>query len=484
MFKKHLLAYLLPNIAQAIASFGTVAILTRLLTDAEYGRFSLIFTTMTIAHYLIMNWAEAAAARFYARAEANGDVNNHFRTLLVSYCFNALLFVIVGAIITIVYPGDRDVKIALAAAFGGSIIRSILKIVLETRRMNLEAFHYSLVESFHTITGFILTVVFVALFNFKEDGPFIATMVAGAMALMIEGPFLAKIAKNGKFELPHAKEYAHFGWGIAGGLLLAQALATGDRYFIAYFLDDAAVGAYSAGYQIAARILDILFVYITGVGFPILVSAYEKGTKDDFRQAAIKSCNLRVAIGLPAAVGISLVAQPLADILIGEDMRAAAAHITPYIAAGALFFGLSDYFSDAFVISRHVFERALLMVIPAILNMVLNVFMIPPMGIEGAAWATIISYFAGMVILGIRGRKYIKMPIPWLDIAKIAAACAIMAVAVMTVGKFGGFVELILKAGVGAITYTIAALALNFADCRTLLKTYINKYRGMPINEQ
>lgn len=478
MLKKHLLAYLMPNIAQAIASFGTVAILTRLLTDAEYGRFSLIFTTMTIAHYIVMNWAEAAAARFYARAEANGEINNHFKTLIVAFTFNAALFVVLGALVSIFYPGDMNVKLALAAAFGGSIVRSLLKIALETRRMNLESMHYSMVETFNTLAGFALTAVFVVWLNLKEEGPFIATMVAAAMALVIEGPFLKKLSSGGKFEIKLAKEYFHFGWGISGGLLLATALSVGDRYFIAYFLDDAAVGVYSAGYQIAARILDILFVYITGVGFPLLVSAFEKGTKEDFKIAAINSCNLRVAIGVPAAVGIALVSKPLADILIGESLRAPAAQITPYIAAGALFWGLSDYFSDAFVISRKVFERAIIMTIPAILNMILNIILLPKMGIMGAAWSTIIAYFIGMVILALRGRKYIKMPIPWLDIAKVGVSCVLMALAVMMVGRLGGFLELFVKATVGAITYGAAAVILNFANFRGHALEIFTKLKG------
>jgi len=40
-----------------------------------------------------------------------------------------------------------------------------------------------------------------------------------------------------------------------------------------------------------------------------------------------------VALTLPAAVGLALVAKPLADIMVGPGLREGAAMVTPWIAA-------------------------------------------------------------------------------------------------------------------------------------------------------
>ena len=64
MMGRHLVAYLIPNLAQAVASFGMVAILTRLLSDDDYGRYTLVYAAMTLAQYVSVVWIEAAAARF------------------------------------------------------------------------------------------------------------------------------------------------------------------------------------------------------------------------------------------------------------------------------------------------------------------------------------------------------------------------------------------------------------------------------------
>lgn len=475
MLKKHLVFYLMPNLAQAIASFGTVALLTRLLSDAEYGRFSLIFTIMTLVHYFVFTWAEAAAARNYAKAKEDKNIANHFATLLGVYLINVGIFVAVAIIVTLLYPAERAAKMALAAAFAGTIVRSALKIALETRRMDLQSKRFALVESFHIIAGLVLTVIGVWLLGYKEQGPFIALLVAAIMALLIEGPFLVALAKNGKFDKALAREYLAFGYPIGMGLILTMALNTGDRFLIAGYLGDAKVGIYSAGYQVAARILDIIFAWASSATFPLLVTAYEAGNKGAFAQSAKNSFALRLGIGAPCALGIALVAAPLCEILIGSSMRTAAIAIVPWIALAGLFTGVSDYFSDAFMLARKAKERMIIMLIPTILNIILNIILLPKLGINGAVIATVIAFAVGLLLLAILGRRHVALPIPWGETARIAGACLMMAIAVLLLPDFGGFFELLLKSIVGALVYGGVLIALNFNGARHKFQTYLRK---------
>lgn len=466
MLSRHLFYYLMPNLAQALASFGTVALLTRLLSDAQYGRFSLVFTIMTIVHYAVFTWTEAAASRFYASAKEENNIANHFKTLLTSFFINTLIFVVLSILVIVFYPAQYAMKMALAAAFGGSVIRSVLKIALETRRMDLQAKRFALVESFHILSGLGLTIILVFVFGFKEEGPFIATMIAAIMALLIEGPILVNLSKNGKFDKDLAKKYFAFGYPISIGLILTMALNASDRFLIAGFLNEAQVGIYSAGYQIAARILDIVFLYAASATFPLLVSAYEAGKSQEFEQAAKNSFAIRMGIGAPCALGIALVAVPLCEFLIGPSMREEAARIAPWIALAAFFTGATDYFSDAFMLARKVKERAILMLIPTIINIVLNIILLPKIGIDGAVIATVVAFAIGLLIIAIMGRRHVKLPIPIGEIGKLAIACGFMALFVILVPKFGGLIELSAKAIVGAIVYGAAIVLLDFAGAK------------------
>jgi O-antigen/teichoic acid export membrane protein len=473
MLTRHLATYLVPNLAQAVASFGTIAVLTRVLSDVEYGRFALVFATMTLAHYIFLTWTEAAASRFYTEARERGETASHFASMVRANLASAVVFAVVAAIGLTVWSGDAVVKLALAAAFGGAMVRSLLRISLETRRMALNARRFAIVDTFHTLAGFALSIGAVVVLGMSVDGIFLAMGVASIFALMIEGPALLLQARGGQVEPERVRTYMAFGAPIAFGLIMTLALANGDRFLIAHFLGEAAVGAYAAGYQVAARILETFFIWAGSAAFPLLLNAWETEGEAGAQRAARAGFALRLGIGAPAALGIALVAAPLCEVLIGEGLRDEAARIAPWIALAALLAGLCDYFSDAFMLAKKVVQRALLLILPMILNLGLNVMLLPVMGINGAVVSTLLAYATCMVLLAVIGRRYVALPVPLADIAKVAAGCAFMALIVLLLPDWGGFAELALKALLGGLAYGCVALLLDIAGAKQRLADII-----------
>lgn len=469
MMGRHLLTYMVPNLAQAVASFGTVAVLTRFMTPAEYGRYALVYAAMTLVQYLTLTWVEAAAARFYSDAVEKNEKANHFATLIQASLWCSLAFSILCVAIILIWPGDLALKLTLAAAFGGVLMRTVIKIALETRRMAQEATRYAVVETIHTMLGFLMAIALVIGFGWGPQGAFLGLAIGSLAVFFIEGPALWLAAKGGKPDPARTRAYFDYGAPLAGGLIMSLALTSGDRFVIGAYLGEADVGAYSAGYQVGARILDIIFAWGSTAITPLLVAAYERGGPREVVPIARDGFAVRLGIGAPAAIGIALLAVPICEVLIGESLRARAAEIVPWIALSSLMAGMCDYFSEAFMLTKRALERAFLMLVPTVLNLGLNIFLLPRIGLTGAVIATVISYGIGMVLLALVGRRHIALPIPIWEIAKIALACAIMAAVVYAAPSPGGFLEIMLKATLGGIAYGCAAVLLNLADARTKL---------------
>ena len=79
---RHLTGYLPVNIASGLASFGGVYVFTRLLGDAEYGRYALMVWAVAMIHTLSLTWVEAANYRFTGTAIESGRLTDHYRTAL------------------------------------------------------------------------------------------------------------------------------------------------------------------------------------------------------------------------------------------------------------------------------------------------------------------------------------------------------------------------------------------------------------------
>lgn len=185
------------------------------------------------------------------------------------------------------------------------------------------------------------------------------------------------------------------------------------------------------------------------------------------------------AVAAPAAVGVALVAQPLAAVMVGAPMRVMAAQVMPWVALAGLMNGVALYYaSEAFALARRTGLRAALMAAPVVLNVALNVVLLPAVGLMGAVWATVASYALALVVLGVAGRRLAPLAWPWAELTKVAGAVAAMAVAVAVLPAPGGLAELALKAAVGAAVYGLAALALDVAGMRGVLRDRLGMMRA------
>ena len=68
------------------------------------------------------------------------------------------------------------------------------------------------------------------------------------------------------------------------------------------------------------------------------------------------------------------------------------------------------------------------------------------------------------------GRRILPLPVPWNALARCGLAAVVMAGVVLLLPPIGGFPELLLDAGVGAVVYGAAAFALNAGGVRDLLR--------------
>ena len=120
------------------------------------------------------------------------------------------------------------------------------------------------------------------------------------------------------------------------------------------------------------------------------------------------------------------------------------------------------------------------MVPPVVLNIALNFWLIPKLGLMGAVYATLVSYTLGFILAMIVGRRYYPLPFPILGFLKIALCCSAMTIVIGAINipsSTPDFIALCVKTVVGVLIYVITSLAINAADCRTYVRSFIQSRR-------
>jgi O-antigen/teichoic acid export membrane protein len=471
MFWRGVVGYLPMNIVQGLVGLFSIVVFTRWLAPADYGVYALAFSAMSLVHTLVFAWMEAAMARFYA-PEAQGESGGGrpadlFATLYRCWMVAAAAFVVVAGVVLLAWPGGGPVKIAVAAGLAAILARSLAKLSQERRRAAGDVKGAALMDIAQTLGGFAVGAGLIVL-GLRGAAPVAGMGAAAAMVLVFVLPAELKRGAGGAFVRAKAQAYAAYGMPVALSLVLALALATTDRFLIAGFLNDAAVGVYHAGYSLANRTLDVMFIWLGAAGGPALIVALERGGQGALEKAAHEQAGFMLALALPASVGLALVARPLADVMIGPALRDGAAAVTPWIAASALFSGLTTYYThQAFTLGRRTGLLLFAMSIPAAANVGLNLLLIPRLGLTGAMIATTASYGLGLAASMALGRLARPLPLPWSEALKAGAASLVMAAVVIRVPAFGGAVELLAKAGAGALVYALAAWVFDVGSLRS-----------------
>jgi O-antigen/teichoic acid export membrane protein len=478
MFWRGVWGYLPANIVQGVVGFLAIVLFTRLLSAEEFGRYALAFSVMTLAHVAVFSWLEAAMARFWAAQSPGAETWGHFASLYRTAFALSGGFLVVAGVAVWLFPFDPLFKLALSAGLAGAPARCLVKLGQERFRAAGEVGKAAGLDMAVAIGGLVIGVGF-ALMGAGGAAPLLGLGLAPLAALPFVLPGEMKQARGGAFEPGRVRAYALYGYPIAASLALTVVLSSTDRFLLALFMDEAAVGAYHASYSIANRTLDVLFLWLGSAGQPALVMALERGGLERLKEAAREQLSTFLLIGLPAAAGVALVARPLAELLIGEELRAAAAGVTPWIALSALLFGLTAYyFGQAFTLGKKTKRLLIAMVIPAVANVMLNLILVPRFGVMGAAWATAASFGLGLIATMLIGRRVVALPIPWESLIRCAVATAVMALVVSRLPALGGFPELALDASVGGIVYAMAALTLNAAGVRDVAGRLLTQFRA------
>ncbi|WP_292053610.1 MULTISPECIES: lipopolysaccharide biosynthesis protein [unclassified Brevundimonas] len=476
MFVRGLMGYLPANLLQALIGVVSILVFTRLLTPEEFGIYALSFALMALVHVAVFSWAEAAMERHWA-----AEVSPNRQPVLYATLYRALLvlsvaFVIVIILVCAFLPVSDVLRSAVLVALLGVPVRSLFNMVKLAHRARGDVVRAAGLDIYYTLCVFAVGVA-AAFIGAGASAPLIGLLVAPLAILPFILPTELAKARDGICEGASLKRYARYGYPISLSLGMALALASTDRFMLEWLMNAAAVGAYHASYSIANRTLDVIFIWLGAAGAPAMIMALERGGQSALSVAAKDQFRIFMLVAIPAAVGVALVARPLSEVVIGEALRADSALVTPWIALSALMSGfLYYYFNQAFTLAKQTRVLLLTMPLPAVANIGFNWFLIPRMGIEGAAIATVLGYGVGLCVSIAVGRHVLPMPVAWRDTGKCLICAGVMALAVIAIPNLGGLLELVLKSMAGAVVYAACAYLLDAAGVRQLvvnLKTEI-----------
>ena len=257
------------------------------------------------------------------------------------------------------------------------------------------------------------------------------------------------------------REYLSFSLPTIPASISAWVVASSDRYVISYFLGATSVGIYSAGYGIGS----IILMAATVLGFvlpPTLSKLYDEGRMEEVKTHLRYSLKYLLAATIPFVFGAAILAEPVLRIFTTPEIASKGYFVVPLVALSTLFITAYMPISHIIVLRKKTRIIGTIWVVCALVNLGLNVLVVPRFGILGAAITTLIAYGLALGLTTYYSFKEFRFPIDWRFIAKSLIASGAMSAAIWAIAPQGTLATALTVLAGTAIYGTVLLLLRGF----------------------
>jgi O-antigen/teichoic acid export membrane protein len=264
----------------------------------------------------------------------------------------------------------------------------------------------------------------------------------------------------GAFSWPMLRAMAAFGAPMIGTELAAVVLSLGDRYVIQHFLGTEALGIYAASYNLCDYIKAVLLVSIAAAGLPMVLRIWEGDGAAATREFLERFFHAYFLLAIPAIAGVAAVGSELLSVLASSRYRPGA-ELMPMLMAGLACEAAVVACSAGLYVAKRSKTILVLGASAALLNIALNVLLVPRIGLAGAAWATLASFAALAAASYGAARRFLAFALPLASAARCAFAALVMYVAVTSFHFDSDAATLGARVVAGAALYAAVVLLID-----------------------
>lgn len=217
----------------------------------------------------------------------------------------------------------------------------------------------------------------------------VSDTILGALALTALCAVEKTVPKNLVFRWSTARDLLAQSWPLVAASVAVKIYLKVDQLMLERMIDDTAVGIYS----VAADLSEIWYILPTALATSALSGIVTLYVTDEaaYRERIQDLLDLMVLVAGGIVLVVFLIAPYLMPLVYGEDFAAAGPILRVHIFAAPFIF-MGSVLSKSIVTEGYYRFSFVRHSCGAIVNVALNLWLIPRYGGLGAAWATVVSY--------------------------------------------------------------------------------------------
>lgn len=380
--------------------FLLLPLYTRILTNADYGVVDLIVQTSNLLIPLVTLGITNGVIRFGLDKSVNK--NEVFTTGIVSILGGFGIFLLFAPLITKVRYISNHTVIIYCFVLMSSLRLLCSQFVRAKQMVRLFAFDGVL----STATTIAFTVLFLVVFKLGINGYVLAIIVSDFLSVV----FLfitAKLHKHITFTLKNKatpRAMLKYSIPLIPTTIFWWITNVSDRYIVAFMLGTQANGLYAISYKIPTIVILISSIFIEAWQMSA-ITENNKGHRERFFTNVFKSYSSIIFI---TSSGLILLVKVITKVLVADSFYRSWQYV-PFLVMATTFSCLVTFLGSIYLVEKKSSLTLATTFVGALINVILNLLLIPRFGVNGAGFATFISYSTVFIIRAANTRQFIKI---------------------------------------------------------------------------
>lgn len=416
------MAFQASSLLAGLLALFTLPLYTRSLTAAEFGYAETLLTLVILISILLRAGLGEAFIRHWHEADGDDARRHLVRTtsgfVLISSTLALVAGVLLAEPLSQLILGTSDATLMSAGVFGIWAFTN-LEMAYALLRVSDRRRAYLIASSANVILTVSLTVTLVVFLDEGARGYVLGNYVASAIVLVCLWFFVLREQigiPRGPLLLGPLLRYGAPTIPADAAVFLLNVV---DRAYLLRADSPSAAGLYSVAVKLATAV--IILVRAFQLAWPPL--AYSIVDEQRAQQAYARVTTAYMIVSSLLVAGFTLLGAWLVRLLTAPDFFAANQAL-PWLALGWALYGL--YLVLVTIAGR---AKVTVRTLPAaaaglVVNVGLLIWLVPPLGVVGAAIALCAAYIAMLVVLFLLTRKVFTVPFEWRKIIPLVVIVA------------------------------------------------------------
>ena len=421
--------YGLSTVVGRLLNFLIVPFYANVLLPAENGIISNIYAYIAFAYIIFCYGMEPAYMRFVSSLEL-GDRKQNFSVPFLSLFATSVLFALAihfnsSSLAYILGIGKTQYRFIQYA--GWILCLDALTVIpFASLRMEQKAKRFAALKIFNITANLLLNIVLILGFRMHAEGVLLANLLASGLTFLA---MIGMVFRRLTFKFPAGlyKEILKFGLPYIPAGLAGIAMQVIDRPIVKALTNDATLGIYQLNYRLG--IFMMLIVGMFDYAWRPFFLYHAKDT--DAKQLFSKVFTYFVLGAMTIFLVISLFIEDIVRMKVfGKQFFPPiywqGVEIVPWVLLAYVFTGAYVVFVVGVYLEKKTKYLPFVTGAGALLNVGANFFLIPKIGILGAALSTLLSYIVMAVGMYFASQRFYRVEYEWDKVLKIAGSAALI----------------------------------------------------------